>query len=64
MAVNIKVNGVLCGYPEGSTISDVVARLALMSRHVQVRHNDQPVAIGEFAHVVLSDDDALDVKFA
>lgn len=64
MAVNVKVNGVLCGYPEGSTVSDVVARLAVMSRHVQVKHNEQPVPVVEFARVVLSDDDALDVNFA
>jgi sulfur carrier protein ThiS len=63
MATNINVNGVLVGYPAGSTISDVVARLAVMSRSVVVRHNDRAVPIPEFAHVVLSEDDTVDVRF-
>ncbi|TAN30842.1 MAG: hypothetical protein EPN31_01725 [Castellaniella sp.] len=63
MATNIKVNGVLVGYPAGSTISDVVARLAVMSRSVVVRYNDRTVPIPEFARVVLSEDDMVDVRF-
>lgn len=63
MATNINVNGVLVGYPAGSTISDVVARLAVMSRSVAVKHNDRAVPIQEFAHVILSEDDTVDVQF-
>lgn len=63
MAVNIKVNGILYGYPAGSTISDVVARLALMSRRIEVRHNEQPVPTREFAAIVLAENDSVDVAF-
>lgn len=64
MATNIKVNGVLTSYPAGSTISDVVARLAVMSRSVVVKHNDHAVPIQEFARVILSEDDTVDVQFS
>lgn len=62
MAVNIRINGVLTGYPEGSTVSDVVARLALMSRRVAVTCNGKAVPIPKFASTLLSDDDALEVS--
>lgn len=64
MATNIRVNGVLTGYPAGSTISDVVARLAVMSRSVVVKHNDHAVPIREFARIILSEDDAVEVQFS
>lgn len=63
MAVNFKVNGVLTRYPSGSTISDVVARLAVMSRTVQVSRNGQEVPVPDFASIVLSEDDQVDVHF-
>lgn len=63
MAMNVKVNGVLVGYPAGSTVSDIVARLAVMSRRVEVRHNGQAVPLHEFARTLLSENDAVDVKF-
>lgn len=63
MAVNIKLNGTLVGYPEGSTVSDIVARLAVMSPRVQVHHNGQAVALHNFAYTVLAEDDVVDVKF-
>ena len=63
MAINIKVNGVLTGYPAGSTIGDVVARLAMMSRRVEVKFNQQAVPHREFAAIILSENDCVDVRF-
>jgi thiamine biosynthesis protein ThiS len=63
MAVSIiRVNGVLYAYPAGSTISDVVAQLEVMSRRVEVVHNGRAVPIDEFASILLSEGDTVEVK--
>jgi thiamine biosynthesis protein ThiS len=63
MAVSIiRVNGVLYAYPAGSTISDVVAQLEVMSRRVEVVHNGRAVPIDEFAGILLSEGDTVEVK--
>jgi sulfur carrier protein len=62
--VNIILNGDLFEIGEGSTLDDLVERLALQQKRIAIECNSEIIPRSEFGSVTLSADDKVEIVHA